>query len=204
MTPTGARDLTALFNPSSVAIVGASNNPAKYGNWLAARALRDRALRQPYLINRTSPQVLGEPTAASLTEVALPIDLAVVAVPAAAFFGAVEDAITARVKAIVAITAGLGETGGQAQHDQAALVRRLRQAGISLLGPNRLGVLDNTTGLDATVNEFPPGTVSVVSQSGNLAIDIVEHLADVGRHQHPLGRHEFEFERSGHNSKSGC
>lgn len=186
MTPTStpassqARDLTSLFSPSSIAIVGASNNPAKYGNWLAARVLRDRALRQPYLINKTSPHVLGEPTAPSLTDLARPVDLAVIAVPAAAFFSAVEDAVTAQVKTIVAVTSGLGETGGQALRDQTALVARLRQAGINLLGPNCLGVLDNTTGLDATVNEFPPGTVSVVSQSGNLAIDIAEHLADVG------------------------
>ena len=139
MTPTStpaparSRDLTSLFDPSSIAIVGASNNPAKYGNWLAARVLRDRALRQPYLINKTSPYVLGEPTAPSLTQLGRPVDLAVIAVPAAAFFSAVEDAIAARVKTIVAVTSGLGETGGQGLQDQTALVTRLRQAGISLL-----------------------------------------------------------------------
>ena len=174
------RDLSALFNPSSIAIVGASNDPAKYGNWLAVRALRDQKKRAAYLINKTRPTILGHPAAPSLVGLDRPVDLAVVAVPAAGFYDAIEDAIAAEVKAVVAITAGLGETGADALARQDELVARLRAAGIPMLGPNCLGVLDNTTGLDATVNDFKPGSVSIISQSGNVAIDLAEHLAEVG------------------------
>lgn len=174
------RDLTPLFDPSSIAIVGASDNPTKYGNWLAARALRDRRVRTPYLVNRSRATVLGEPTAPTLASLDAAIDLAVLAVPAAAFDDAVDDAITAGVRAVVAISGGLGERGGEGRHRERAAAARLRAAGITLLGPNCMGVLDNTTGLDATASEFHPGPVSLVSQSGNVAIDVAEHLWDAG------------------------
>ncbi len=176
----GRRDLTALFSPSSIAIVGASNDPAKYGNWLAVRALRDQQYRRAVLINKTRSVILGHPAVPALSGLDEPVDLAVVAVPASAFDDAIEDAIAAKVKAIVAITAGLGEAGGDALIRQNALAARLRAAGIAMLGPNCLGVLDNTSGLDATVNEFAPGTVSIISQSGNVAIDVAEQLTDCG------------------------
>jgi len=179
---TSPRNLSALFNPSSIAIVGASNDPAKYGNWLAVRALRDTARRPAYLINKTRTTVLDQPASPRLVDLGQAVDLAVIAVPAAGFYEAVDDAIDAEVKVIVAITAGLGESGGEAKDRQSELVARLREADISLLGPNCLGVLDNTTGLDATVNEFRPGNVSIISQSGNVAIDLAEHLdeSDLG------------------------
>ncbi|MET3812229.1 acetate--CoA ligase family protein [Arthrobacter sp. UYEF3] len=174
------RDLTALFAPSSIAIVGASNDPSKYGNWLAVRALRDSRSRPVHLVNRTRPEILGHPAIPSLVSAPGPVDLAVIAVPAAGFYDAVEDAIEAKVKAIVAITAGLGETGAEGLARQEELVGRLREAGIPMLGPNCLGVLDNTTGLDATVNNFAAGTISIVSQSGNVAIDLAGQLSEAG------------------------
>lgn len=176
--PTVARDLRSLFSPESIAIVGASNHPGKYGNWLSVRALRGP--RPVHLINRTSPTVLGRPTSPSLVAVGSKVDLAIIAVPAAAFDGAIQDAIDAQVGAIVAITAGLGEAGPQAAAQQRALVRRVRAAGIALVGPNCMGLLDTTSGLDATVNDFEPGTVAIISQSGNLALDIGGHLAGLG------------------------
>ncbi|QSE92616.1 acetate--CoA ligase family protein [Rhodococcus pseudokoreensis] len=178
--PLTRRDLTALFDPSSIAIVGASNDPAKYGNWLAVRALRDQIRRPAYLINKTRPTILDHPAVPSLTALDAPVDLAVIAVPAAGFDEAVDDAIAANVRAIVAITAGLGESGADGLARQNALVARLRDAEIPMLGPNCLGVLDNTTGLDATVNEFRPGSVSIISQSGNVAIDLAEHFTEQG------------------------
>ncbi len=176
--PTTRRDLTALFSPPSIAVVGASNDPAKYGNWLATRALRGS--RPVYLINRTRSTILDRPAYPSLSSLDHPVDLAVIAVPAADFDQAVDDAIGAGVKAIVALTAGLGESGAEGLARQDALVARLRAAGIPMLGPNCLGVLDNTSGLDATINEFLPGSISIISQSGNVAIDLAEHLAEQG------------------------
>jgi len=176
--PPVTRDLTPLFDPSSVAIVGASDDPGKYGNWLAVRALRGR--RPVHLVNRSRPTVLGRPAVPSIAGLDLAVDLAVIAVPAAAFEAAVDDALEAGVKAIVGITAGLGETGGEGRRRQEALAARVQAAGACLLGPNCLGVLDHTSKLDLTVNDFPVGDIAVLSQSGNIAIDLAAQMTTHG------------------------
>ena len=61
-----ARDLTPLFDPRSVAIMGASNDPAKWGNWLARGALKGEGRRPVYLVNRNGGEVLGRPAYRSL------------------------------------------------------------------------------------------------------------------------------------------
>ncbi|MFD1210704.1 acetate--CoA ligase family protein [Arthrobacter sp. GCM10027362] len=162
----------------SIAVVGASNDPAKYGNWLASRALAGS--RPAYLVNKTRASVLGRRAYPTLADVGEPVDLVLIAVPAAGFYDALDEAINAQVKAVVAVTAGLGEAGERERLRQEAVVRRLREAGISLLGPNCLGVLDHTTGLDATVNDFPSGSISIISQSGNVAIDVAGHFSGLG------------------------
>lgn len=176
----GARNLDSLFSPSSIAIVGASSDPAKFGNWLAVRALRDSANRRPYLVNRSRSEILGQAAYPSLVAIGEPVDLAVIAVPAVGFEAAVDDAISAGVRSIVAMTAGLGESGEAGRARQDALVARLREANVSMLGPNCMGVLDTTSGLDATINQFPPGSISIVSQSGNIAIDLAEQFSVLG------------------------
>ena len=173
-----SRDLAPLFAPRSIAIIGASEDPEKYGNWLALRALAGP--RPAYLVNARSPEVLGTRTFARVTDVGLPVDLAVIAVPAAAFEAAVDDALAAGVRAIVGITSSLGERGAQGRLLEQEMARRVRDAGAVMLGPNCLGILDNTSGLDATVNTFLPGGVALLSQSGNVAIDLARQLAAYG------------------------
>lgn len=172
------RDLSSLFDPKSIAVVGASDNPAKYGNWLATRALAGK--RPAYLVNSRQERVLGQPSFPNLSALDAAVDLAVIAVPAGAFYAAVDDALAAGVRAIVGITSGLGETGDDERQREIALTERVRAAGALLLGPNCLGVLDSTSGLDATVNSFPVGSVALLSQSGNVAIDVAQRLGGYG------------------------
>jgi len=172
------RELTALFAPASVAVVGASDDPSKYGNWIAARALRGE--RTVHLVNRSRPTVLGRPTVPSLRALTEPVDLAVIAVPAAGFEAAVDDALAAGARAIVGISAGLGEAGEAGRRRQAELAARVRDAGACLLGPNCLGVLDHSSGLELTSYDFPQGTVALISQSGNVAIELAGLFADHG------------------------
>lgn len=173
-----SRDLGPLFAPRSIAIIGASENPEKYGNWLARRALAGP--RPAYLVNARGREVLGSRTFTRVTDVGLPVDLAVIAVPAAGFEAAVDDALAAGVRAIVGITSSLGESGGEGRLLEQDLARRVRDAGAVMLGPNCLGILDNTSGLDATVNTFMPGGLALLSQSGNVAIDLARQLAAYG------------------------
>ena len=167
-----ARDLRPLFDPRSVAIVGASDDPAKWGNWLGRGALRGEHRRPVYLVNRNGGTVLDRPAYRSLAELPAAPELVVVAVPAAAFEQTVDDALAAGARALIGITSGLGELGAEAGVRQAALVARVRAAGAVLLGPNCLGVYDAGSDLGLASNEFPEGTIGLASQSGNLALEL--------------------------------
>ena len=165
------RDLRALFEPESVAVVGASDDPEKWGNWLARGALRGESRRAVHLVNRRGGEVLGRPAHPSLTSLPEAPELAVLAVPPAAVEAAVDDAIAAGCRALVVITAG--ETDGDAGGPRdAALARRVREAGVILLGPNCLGVFDAAAELDLVSNDLPRGSIGLISQSGNLALEI--------------------------------
>ncbi|MEV5777900.1 CoA-binding protein [Streptomyces antimycoticus] len=115
------RDLGPLFSPNAVAIVGASNDQTKWGNWISVQALRMRQRRPVYLINRRGEPVLGERAYRSMAELPQRADLAVVAVPAAGFESAVEDALAAGARAIVGITSGFAELGAEGEARQTAL-----------------------------------------------------------------------------------
>ena len=176
--------LDALFSPRTVAIVGASADSAKWGHILTQRALASPGDRTVLLVNRNGGDVLGRPTypsaQAAATEHDLRIDLAVLCVPASAFVASVADAVAAGARAIVAITAGLSETGAEGARLEAEALAVARGAGAVLLGPNCLGVVDTTTGLQLAHAVLPAGDVAVVSQSGNLVLDLAGLLADRG------------------------
>ncbi|MGB6246758.1 CoA-binding protein, partial [Gordonia sp. (in: high G+C Gram-positive bacteria)] len=177
---TSTRDLTALFDPKSVAIVGASNDETKYGNWLSVQALRMPGDRPVHLVNRRGEQVLGRDTVTALSELSEPVDLVAIAVPAAGFEAAVDDALAAGARAIVGVTAGFAELGAEGRAVQDKIVAKVRDAGALLLGPNCLGVLDTTTGLFLASNELPAGRVALLSQSGNMALELAGFLAERG------------------------
>ena len=124
------RDLTPLFEPDGVAIVGASDDPVKWGNWLARGALRGERRRPVYLVNRRGGEVMGRPAYRSLAELPARPGLAVLAVPPAALERAVDDAIAAGVRALIVITAGEadGDAGGARDRALAARPRGGRRA----------------------------------------------------------------------------
>jgi acyl-CoA synthetase (NDP forming) len=175
-----SRDLRSLFDPRSVAVVGASNDPAKWGNRLAMGALRGEERRPVYLVNRNGGEILDRPAYPSLADLPEAPELVVVSVPAEGFEEAVDASLEAGAKALVGITTGLGETGAEGQAREAAIVERVRAAGAVLLGPNCLGVFDAATELDLGWSELPGGSIALVSQSGNLALELALLAEDYG------------------------
>jgi acyl-CoA synthetase (NDP forming) len=173
------RDLSALFDPRAVAIVGASDDPVKWGNWLGRGALRGEGRRAVYLVNRRGGEVLGRRAYRALGELPEPAELVVVAVPPQAVEPTVDEAIATGARAIVAITAGEvdGDAGGARD---AAIAARVREAGVALLGPNCLGVFDAGAGLELVPSPLPEGEIGLISQSGNLALELGILAAEAG------------------------
>jgi len=175
-----SRDLRALFNPRSVAILGASNDPAKWGNRLALGALRGEGSRAVYLVNRNGGEILERQAYPTLADLPEPPELVVLSVPADGFEDAVDASLAAGAKALVGITTGLGETGDEGRAREAAIVERVRAAGAVLLGPNCLGIFDSATSLDLGWSELQGGSIGLVSQSGNLALELALLAEDYG------------------------
>ena len=174
------RDLRPLFEPRSVAVVGASNDAAKWGHWLARNAVRGERLRPVFLVNRNGGEILGRRAYRSLDELPEPAELVVLAVPAGGFAEAVDAALSKGAKGLVGITAGLGETGADGRAYESAVVERVRAAGAVLLGPNCMGLIDAWTELELSTNDMPRGTIGLVSQSGNVAIELGLIAAEAG------------------------
>jgi acyl-CoA synthetase (NDP forming) len=174
------RDLRALFDPSSVAVVGASDEPHKWGHWLAKGALEGEHRRSVYLVNRRGGSVLGRSAYPSIEALPEAPELVVLSIPAAFFEEAVAESLAKGAQAIVGITAGLAETGESGRASETAAARMVREAGAVLLGPNCLGHCDNAAELYLSSERLPPGGIGLISQSGNLALELGVKAREVG------------------------
>jgi acyl-CoA synthetase (NDP forming) len=169
---TAARDLEPLFAPRSVAVLGASTDPSKWGNWLARNAMRGAHRRPVYLINRRGGELDGHPLLASLADAGGSVETVVVSVPEAGLEQAVEESLAQGARALIVITAGLAERDELGRARERALVQRVRDAGAVMLGPNCIGVFDALAEFLVSSNDYPGGPVGLVSQSGNLSIEL--------------------------------
>jgi len=103
------RDLRPLFEPETLAIVGVSSDPAKWGYWFARDAARGAHRRRVYLVGRNGGEVHGMPVHRSLGELPEAPELVVLSVPANGLEEAVDDSLAAGARALVAIAAGFAE-----------------------------------------------------------------------------------------------
>lgn len=164
--------LTALFAPRAIAVVGASSNAQKIGGIPVDYQRRfgfDGAL---YPVNPNAETIQGLPAWPSLRAIGKPVDLAILAVPAALVDGALDDAIAAGVKGVVLFSSGFAEIGDAGAAAQARLGDKARAAGVRLIGPNCLGFMNLAQNVYATFSPAPnvgrvqPGRIGLVSQSG--------------------------------------
>jgi acyl-CoA synthetase (NDP forming) len=174
------RDLRPLFDPRSVAIVGVSADPDKWGHWFARDAAQGAHRRSVLLVGRSGGELFGLPVHRSIAELPERPELVVLSVPAHALEEAVDDSLAAGAKALVAIAAGFGELGPEGAVRERAIVERVRAAGAVMVGPNCLGIFDSSAELQLAWNDLPGGPVGFISQSGNIALETGLLLADVG------------------------
>jgi len=171
-----------LFDARSIAIVGASDDPERIGGRPLAY-LRDSWSRPDqrtvYAVNPTRPVVQGLPAFASVAAIGAPVDLAIIAVPAARIEEAVLDCASGGCKAAIVFSSGFGELGDEGRLRQQRMHEAARQTGMRLLGPNCLGIVDVAQGLYATFSEaardrnHTAGCISVASQSGAVAAQLL-------------------------------
>ena len=172
-------DLSALFAPDRVAVVGATDREGSVGRAVFSNLL-DTFEGETIPVNPTRESVLGRACHSSVGEV--DADLAVVVVPAEGVVDVVREAGEAGYSAVVVISAGFGESGPEG----AARERHLREVAaeydIALVGPNCLGVLSTPRGLDATFapETALPGDIAFVSQSGAFVTAVLDWARERG------------------------
>jgi acyl-CoA synthetase (NDP forming)/GNAT superfamily N-acetyltransferase len=173
-----ARSVERLLTPRSVAVIGASNDTGKIGHAVFASLLSYGFQGPIYPVNPGVRHVGGVRAYPSVLDVPDEVDLAVLAVPAAAVPQVVEECARKSVRGLVVVSAGFGELGGSGAEAERALVTAARANGMRVVGPNCLGVLnsDPVVRLNATLAPVVParGRVGFFCQSGGLGVAILE------------------------------
>lgn len=172
-----AAGLAGLFDPRSVAVIGASATPGKWGHEYARQLLGGAARREVFLVNARGETIHGQASHSSVLSLPRAPELAVICVPAQHVPQAVDDALTIGTRFIVCVTAGFKESGEEGRRAEDALRARIRAAGARLVGPNCVGLYDAAAQLSCTAFwDLPPGDIGVISQSGGVIVDLGARL----------------------------
>ncbi|HUZ10562.1 MAG TPA: GNAT family N-acetyltransferase [Acidimicrobiales bacterium] len=178
------RSVERILRPRSVAVLGASRRPGTIGHELVRNLVRGGFEGPVFPVNPRASHVASLPCWPSIDAVPGEVDLAVVAVPAAAVEGAVDACGNRHVGGLVIVSSGFAETGPAGTEAERALTRLAHRHGMRIVGPNCFGVLntDPGTSMNATFAPDPPtaGRFGFVSQSGGLGIAILAEARQRG------------------------
>jgi acetyltransferase len=171
----------AIFEPRSVAVIGASRQRGTIGAEIFRNVLRHGFTGTVYPVNPSAKAVGGVRAYASVLDVPDDVELAIIAVPAEHVLEVADDCAKKGVRAIVVISAGFKETGPEGAEREAALLAKVRNYGMRLVGPNCMGVLNARPefSLNGTFSPVfpPPGNVALESQSGALGLALLDYAA---------------------------
>jgi acetyltransferase len=170
-----------------VAVIGASTALHKAGGrrW---RSLVEAGFSGAlYPIHPRAREILGHQAYRSIKEVPGPVELAVVVVRPELVPGIVADCVEAKVPAVVIITAGFGETGGEGKRIEQDMARIARAGGMRIVGPNCAGVFSRSGRVNLLGWSPPPGPVGLVSQSGNMGLTFGQLAREKGLGLSTLG-----------------
>lgn len=168
--------LEPLFQPRSVAVIGASERQGSVGRTLLWNLISHPFGGTIYPVNPKRHSVLGIQAHPSIAAIAEPVDLAVIATPAATVPGLVAECAAAGVGAAIVLSAGFREVGAAGAALEAQLRDALRGRPLRLLGPNCLGLMNPRSGLNATFAAAmaQPGHVGFLSQSGAICTSVLD------------------------------
>ncbi len=169
--------LDMFFNPQSVAIVGASENPQKLGHQVLANVIYSGFKGPIYPINPKASEILGLKCYASLLDVPGPVELVTILVPSKAVAAVMEEAGQKGAKGAIVITAGFREAGGEGVQMEQQLLDIAEKYGMRIVGPNCLGLIDTFAPINASFAAGMPeqGSIAFMSQSGALCTAILDY-----------------------------
>jgi len=174
--------LEFLLYPKSIAVIGASRTPGKVGHEILVNLLDGGFEGQIVPVNPKASEILGLKCFEDLNTYPETVDLSIIAVPAPSIRDAVESSIKVGAKVVAVITAGFAELGPEGAKLQSEIKQLCSAAGVRLLGPNCLGVINTDHKMNASFSKRMPkvGGVSVLSQSGAVCTAMLDWAAARG------------------------
>ena len=164
--------LEPMFRPNSVAIIGASSDPARIGGMPLAFLKTNNFAGPIYPVNPRAPIIQDLPAFPSIRDIGKPVDLALIAVPAVHVIPSLEACIEVGVRAVIIFSAGFAEIDEEGARQQERIAAIARAAGIRVMGPNCIGLVNFSTGLYMSFHPSfafsgkPGGKLGIVTQSG--------------------------------------
>jgi acetyl coenzyme A synthetase (ADP forming)-like protein len=173
----------SFFEPKTVVVVGANRERGRIGSEILHNLIEGGFTGQLFAVHQSASSIDGVPAYPRVTAIPASVDLAVICVPCAAVNAIVDDCIVKGVRALVIISAGFGETGGAGRALEQTLLEQVRTAGIRMIGPNCMGIIntDPAVRLNATFSPVPPieGRVAFSTQSGALGLAILDYVREL-------------------------
>lgn len=169
-------NLDKIFNPQSVAIIGASDVEGSVGYLIVKNFTQLGYAGKSYLVNIRKPEILGIKTYKSVDQISEPVDLAIIATPACTVNEVMEQCGKAHVKGAIIVSSGFKECGPEGRDLEKAVGETAKKYGIRVIGPNCIGVIRPRTNLNASFLDKMPkaGNIAFLSQSGALGSAILD------------------------------
>ncbi|UCF92148.1 MAG: CoA-binding protein [Desulfobacterales bacterium] len=168
-------DLGKLFNPASIAMIGVSAEGGKWGHIILLNILKGNYQGTVYPVNPREEAILGYKCYPTVRAIPDKVDLALIVTPAQVVPSLMDECGAKGIPFVVVITSDFSETGSEGAELEREVVARARKHGIRVVGPNSMGIFCSTSNLHAQMPPLMPlqGSVSMLSQSGNLGVQIL-------------------------------
>jgi acetate---CoA ligase (ADP-forming) len=163
-----------IFNPKSVAVIGANNRENSVGCSIVENL--NNKERKLYFVNPSQDFIFGEKTYPNIKDIEGDVDLAVIAIPREYVLQVVRDCIDKKVGGVIIVSSGFAEVDEEGREEQQLIAKELALANISLVGPNCLGVLRPPYKLNASFAPTSPkeGKIAFISQSGGFIDAVID------------------------------
>ncbi|UCC16883.1 MAG: CoA-binding protein [Dehalococcoidales bacterium] len=171
----------SLFDPESVAVIGASNNPGSWGGRIMSNLLAPNN-RPIYPVNPSSPEIMGQKSFDSILDLPEPVDMAAIVVRAELVPDTLRECIRKKINSALVISGGFRETGEAGAAREKEILEIAREGNIRFIGPNTMGHMDTHSKLNTVnfVQGMPPGNVALIAQSGNMGARIIQNADRYG------------------------
>lgn len=173
--PVDPKAIGNLFYPKVIAFIGASAEVSKWGQLMYSNVIAGKFPGKVYLVNPKGGEIAGRKVFRTVAEIPDPVDLAVITIPASRVLPVIDELKQKAIKNVLLISSGFGETGAEGKALEMELVRKAREAGILILGPNTMGICNPHISLYCTGTHVRPkaGDTTLVAQSGNLGTQLL-------------------------------